>query len=95
MPHNPSLFTVPHLGRIGTNVATVTINVLGDTDPPSITSTPITTAIVDQPYTYDVEATDPDSGDLLTFSVDTAPAGMTIDPQTGVDQLDADHRTDW
>ncbi len=34
---------------------------------PTITSTPITTAIVDVLYTYDVEATDPDSGDTSLF----------------------------
>jgi len=33
--------------------------------PPTITSTPITTAIVGQAYSYDVDATDPD-GDTLT-----------------------------
>jgi hypothetical protein len=36
-----------------------------------------------QPCTYDVEATDPD-GDPLTFSLDAAPAGMTIDAATGL-----------
>ena len=28
----------------------------------------------DQPYSYDVEATDQDNGDTLTFSLDMAPA---------------------
>jgi len=34
-------------------------------------------------YSYDVEATDPD-GDALTYSLDAAPAGMSIDPATGL-----------
>ena len=51
---------------------------------PTITSTPITTATVDVLYTYDVEATDPDSGDILTYSLTTSPSGMTIDSATGV-----------
>lgn len=51
---------------------------------PTITSTPITTATVDVLYTYDVEATDPDSGDTLTYSLTTNPSGMTIDSATGV-----------
>ncbi|HWS88127.1 MAG TPA: RHS repeat-associated core domain-containing protein [Pyrinomonadaceae bacterium] len=34
-------------------------------------------------YAYDVEAADPD-GDALTYSLDAAPAGMTIDPVTGL-----------
>jgi hypothetical protein len=53
-------------------------------NPPTITSTPVTTATVGQAYTYDVNATDPDAGDTLTYSLDVAPAGMTIDSGTGV-----------
>jgi len=49
---------------------------------PTITSTPITTVTVDELYTYDVDATDPD-GDTLTYSL-TTPTGMTIDSATGV-----------
>ena len=30
-------------------------------------------ATQDQPYSYDVDATDPDAGDTLTFALDTAP----------------------
>jgi hypothetical protein len=33
-------------------------------------------------YTYQIKATDPD-GDTLTYSLKSAPAGMTIDPSTG------------
>jgi len=51
---------------------------------PTITSTQVTTATVGQPYAYDVDATDPDTGDTLTFSLPTAPAGMTIDPASGL-----------
>jgi len=54
--------------------------------PPSITSTPVTTAIADTPYSYDLDATDPNPGDTLTWSLLTAPAGMTIDPATGLIQ---------
>ena len=50
---------------------------------PSITSTAITTATVGVPYSYDVNATDPE-GDALTYSLDAAPAGMTIDSTSGV-----------
>ena len=50
---------------------------------PTITSTPITLATVDEFYTYDVDATDPD-GDTLTYSLTTSPAGMTINSTTGV-----------
>ena len=51
--------------------------------PPEITSTPGTTGYVGKDYTYQVEARDPD-GDLLTYTLEEAPAGMAIDSQTGL-----------
>ena len=69
---------------VDSNTATVTLTVRAVNDPPTIISTPVTEATEGQLYTYDVEATDPDVGDVLTFSLDTAPAGMTIDPATGL-----------
>jgi len=50
---------------------------------PTITSTQITAATVDELYTYDVDAADPD-GDTLTFSLTTKPTGMTINSTTGL-----------
>ncbi len=41
------------------------------------------TSLAQGTYTYDVEATDPD-GDALTYSLDAAPTGMTINPATGL-----------
>ncbi len=35
-------------------------------------------------YQYDAEAEDPDVGDVLTFSLDQSPVGMTIDVDTGL-----------
>jgi len=51
---------------------------------PTITSAPITTATVDVLYTYDLNATDTDVGDTLTYSLTTKPSGMTISFSTGV-----------
>ncbi len=51
--------------------------------PPSITSTPVTSAVVGGSYQYDVTANDPD-GDTLTFSLTVAPAGMSIDSASGL-----------
>ena len=51
---------------------------------PTFTSTAVTTASEGQPYVYDVNATDPDAGDTLTYTLATAPSGMTIDPSNGV-----------
>jgi subtilisin family serine protease len=55
----------------------------GAGSPPSITSTPVTTATQGTLYTYAVNATD-STGSALTFALTTAPAGMTIDAATGM-----------
>jgi hypothetical protein len=47
-------------------------------NPPVITSTAVTTAIVNEAYSYQVVATDPES-DPLTYSL-TGPSGMIISP---------------
>jgi hypothetical protein len=49
-----------------------------------ITSTPVTTAMECVPYNYEVNATDPDVGDTLIYSLTTQPAGMAIDTATGL-----------
>ncbi len=70
--------------RTDSAAATVSITVKAVNDAPSFTSTPVTTATVDALYTYDVNATDPDAGDTLTYSLTIKPAGMTIDAATGL-----------
>ncbi len=45
---------------------------------PVINSTPATTATVGQAYAYQVLAADPNAGDVLAYSLTTAPTGMTI-----------------
>jgi len=52
------------------------------------------------PYAYDVDATDPDAGDVLTYSLTTAPAGMSVNPTSGLiawtpTSLRSDHMTSW
>ena len=65
----------------------ITVNPAGPGNrPPVITSTPITTATVGQLYSYDVDATDPDAGNTLTFSLTTGPTGMTINSVSGLIQ---------
>jgi hypothetical protein len=51
---------------------------------PVITSTPVTSATVNQLYSYDVNATDPDVGDTLTYSLTANPTGMSINSSTGI-----------
>jgi len=51
--------------------------------PPMFSNIPIVIATAGATYQYDANATDPEHNPL-TFSLDTAPAGMTVDPSTGV-----------
>ncbi len=60
----------------------VTVSADGTNVAPKITTTPPLTVIAGRVYAYDVDATD-DNGDPLTYALDIAPAGMTIDDQTG------------
>jgi len=48
---------------------------------PVITSTAVTSATKDEPYSYNVDATD---ADTLTYSLTTKPGGMTINSTTGL-----------
>ncbi|MFP4015681.1 MAG: putative Ig domain-containing protein, partial [Halanaerobiales bacterium] len=50
---------------------------------PKIISTPVYSGEVGKEYSYDVEAEDVD-GDTLTYTLTTAPDGMTIDSSTGM-----------
>jgi bacillopeptidase F len=54
----------------------------GAGNPPSIDSTPVTAAVQGTPYVYAVQASDP-TGTAITFVLDVAPAGMTINAATG------------
>lgn len=54
--------------------------------PPEITSEAVVYATKGAPYTYDVEATDADEGDVLTFSLVQSPSGMVIDASSGLIQ---------
>lgn len=69
----------------GTVQATVSLTVNPVNDPPTITSSPGTSATVGQPYSYDVNASDPDSA-TLTYSLTASPTGMTINATTGLIQ---------
>ena len=51
---------------------------------PVITSTPVTNAVAGFLYRYPATAQDADSGDILTFSLESPPAGMNIDTNSGL-----------
>jgi hypothetical protein len=73
--------TVEASNSAGTNSQSFVINVDESPQAPVITSEPVTAATIGQGYRYDVEATGNPSP---TFGLTTAPAGMTIDPATGL-----------
>ncbi len=50
---------------------------------PIIGSTPEDSAKVGIEYTYEIEVTDPDADDVLTYSLTEKPTGMTINETTG------------
>ncbi|MFN0055355.1 MAG: Ig-like domain-containing protein [Planctomycetales bacterium] len=63
---------------------TYDLKVLGQLNrAPSITSQPVTEALTGFPYVYQATATDADN-DLLTFTLLTGPAGMAVDPASGL-----------
>jgi len=53
-------------------------------NPPRFTSVPVTQATVGRSYAYTARASDPDAGELLTFSRTSGPAGLSIHPTTGL-----------
>ena len=69
-------------GSFATQTYSISVVTQTSNQPPSITSTPPQAATVGRQYAYDAAGIDPD-GDPLTWSLDTAPAGMSIDPARG------------
>jgi hypothetical protein len=67
-----------------TDTQSFTITVANVNDAPEFTSTPVTTATQDEPYTHTVTVDDPDLayGDVLTITAPTLPSWLTF-TQTG------------
>src|SRR5208337_4929048 len=82
-PQNVSLTVADGQGGTATQSYTILVQPEPGDHPPVIISHPVTTALAGQTYTYPVKAIDPD-GDPLTYSLTTAPQGMTIDPAAGL-----------
>lgn len=68
-------------GQVTTQAFTVSVAV-GNVAP-QITSAPVTAAIAGNAYGYGAVAVDP-NGDALSYSLTQTPAGMSIQPATGV-----------
>ncbi len=90
-PSEPNFITVQVQDREGaTDTGSFSISVEAFADSrfaavaPVITVPADSSLLVGETYTATVSATDGDVGDTLTFSLPAAPAGMTIDPTTGV-----------
>lgn len=64
--------------------AVVSVTVLPINDAPLILSSPVTTALEDTPYQYNVNASDVDSDNGLVYSLSISPSGMTIDSLSGL-----------
>lgn len=88
----PYYYVVSALGRNGAEIcrsrqisATPTARRLDPANrAPVISSVPVTAATEGTPYRYDVNATDPDTRDTVTYSLSVAPVGMTIDAVSGL-----------
>lgn len=66
------------------NRHTFCIQVVDGSGAPLIAPLADQTALVDTSFSLPIEASDPDPGDTLTYTLDQAPEGMTIDPQDGL-----------
>ena len=82
-PQNVSLTVADGQGGTATQSYTILVQQQPGNHPPVIISPPVTTAVAGQAYTYPVKAVDPDD-DPLTYSLTTAPQGMSIDSNTGL-----------
>ncbi len=66
---------------MATQAFTLTLSM--DNAAPSITSSPLRTATLEEMYQYAVKATDPE-GEPLGYALSSGPAGMAIDPDSGL-----------
>lgn len=71
-------------GDLESNDAVVRITLRQPNSPPAIEPIPSAAAAVGVEYFYGATITDPDPGDTHTFSLIAGPAGMTVEPLTGL-----------
>jgi choice-of-anchor C domain-containing protein len=77
-PHRVQVQVTDKTGRFASQSFLLFIEAVVVNNPPAFTSTPISSAATGQSYAYAAKAVDPDAGDFLSFSLTTAPTGMTI-----------------
>lgn len=73
-------------GSLDSNIATVNINILEKNKAPTIVSTPTLSSLEGSPYVYDVDAEDPNTWDVLSYSLNNAPPQASIDAGSGTIQ---------
>lgn len=94
MPSQPGWYTIYITGQCNAPICNLVENVIDNISEsiyvgtainhaPLITSTPITQALKDSLYNYDVDATDIDN-DPLTYSLTESPSAMNINSSTGL-----------
>lgn len=66
------------------NRHTFCVSVIDPNAAPVIAAFADQTILVDEPFSFTVDAGDPDPGDSLIYALDAAPAGMTIQPESGL-----------
>jgi parallel beta-helix repeat protein len=71
-------------GMGGFDTQEFNITVENTNDLPVITSNPILSATQNSLYTYQLEVVEVDVGDIITYTIQTGPTGMTIDGSTGI-----------
>ncbi|MEH1899398.1 MAG: putative Ig domain-containing protein [Nostoc sp.] len=72
------------LGGIATQNYTIQVSATLSNFAPIINSTPIYLAAVGSTYQYQMQATDPDADDTLTYQLISGPTDMTINSTTGL-----------
>jgi len=83
---NTAIITTTAAESITTNnssSAGVTVSSAVVNNPPSFTSSPVTVANEDEPYTYTVTASDPDFGDVLAITAPVKPAWLALTDHGG------------
>ncbi len=79
--HPVELQVTDRFGEFDVQVFAVTV--IDPNSAPEITSTPVSEAIIGTQYQYQITATDA-NGDAISFSLVSAPTGMTIDSFSGL-----------
>lgn len=71
-------------GDVESNTYNLSVTVTQVNYPPVITSVPVISGKTGQEYVYQMAATDPDPGDVLSYSASEKPLWLNVNPTTGL-----------